>query len=156
MNLPEYLLPKQRDPEQIRELVTLVREIELLLESKQPATSQIAAFNEATGQSYEPHEFRDIQAATRYETFAAVAAAGRPPKLANITDAEFIEIIRRLCSGQASEVEQNYWIDLLHINLACPNISNFVYWPDREMTPEEILARARKTPVIIIPPPSAS
>ena len=54
-----------------------------------------------------------------------------------------MEIIERLYNAGGSEAEMHYWLDLLEVNLDCPEISDLIYWPDRDMTPAELFARVR-------------
>jgi hypothetical protein len=116
-----------------------------------PAEIEIVAFNAVTGQNYQRANFHEIEGATSYEAFAGLAAAGPAPRIPDISDDEYVEIIGRLCRCEASEVETCFWIQLLRVNLANPKISDLIYWPTREMTPAEILREALSYQPFVIP-----
>lgn len=73
-----------------------------------------------------------------------------PEKLESITDAEYLEIIKRLQTGQATGPQIDYWLRLLDINIPCPNISDLIYCSKEEMTAEQVLAKARQWRPIIL------
>ncbi|KAA6199441.1 e9imm peptide [Streptomyces parvus] len=59
---------------------------------------------------------------------------------------EALSLVRRLRaeSGETGEAEVDEILDALERGLACPHISDYVYWPlpGTDPTPEEIVDRA--------------
>ncbi|MGW0643460.1 MULTISPECIES: bacteriocin immunity protein [Streptomyces] len=59
---------------------------------------------------------------------------------------EALSLVRRLLNdpGDTSEAEADEILDALERGLACPHISDYIYWPPPsfEPTPEEIVERA--------------
>ncbi|MEV7638387.1 e9imm peptide [Streptomyces rubiginosohelvolus] len=59
---------------------------------------------------------------------------------------EALLLVRRLLndSGETGEAEADEILDALERGLACPHISDYVYWPlpDSDPTPEGIVDRA--------------
>ncbi|MFD4000688.1 e9imm peptide [Streptomyces rubiginosohelvolus] len=59
---------------------------------------------------------------------------------------EALLLVRRLLndSGETGEAEAGEILDALERGLACPHISDYIYWslPDSDPTPEEIVDRA--------------
>ncbi|KFK89881.1 hypothetical protein IX27_02225 [Streptomyces sp. JS01] len=59
---------------------------------------------------------------------------------------EALLLVRRLLneSGETGEAEADEILDALERGLACPHISDYIYWslPDSDPTPEEIVDRA--------------
>ncbi|RXZ81744.1 hypothetical protein EBB07_13910 [Paenibacillaceae bacterium] len=60
----------------------------------------------------------------------------------NLTKAQIVDLVIRLCNGEGSDEEAGHWIDLLQMNVPHPDISNFIFWPEEELTPEEIVEKA--------------
>jgi hypothetical protein len=90
------------------------------------------------------------------EVFVGIALAGPAPKRSDITDEEFIEIIRRVLTGEGSEVELRFWDDLLEVNLG-PAFSEIMSWPEMDLPPADILAAARRGSAdALSQPPSSS
>ena len=152
MLLRQELLPPNQDEPSIQRVLSLLLHVTALVDSGKPADREIAVFNAATGQDYDRFAFHNIESFTSYESFAAIAVAGRPPQFSCINDAEYIEIIRRLGTGEASEVESHYWLQLLETNLGCSEISDLLYWPKRQLSPIEILQEARLKPAALALP----
>jgi Colicin immunity protein / pyocin immunity protein len=55
---------------------------------------------------------------------------------------EMVELIRKIMNAEGTEEELDMWEDMLESNLNYPGISDLIYYPDREMTPEEIIKEA--------------
>ncbi|WP_240646810.1 e9imm peptide [Streptomyces globisporus] len=59
---------------------------------------------------------------------------------------EALSLVRRLLNdtGDTGEAEADEILDALERGLACPHISDYIYWPlpDSDPTPEEIVDRA--------------
>jgi hypothetical protein len=152
MTLRRALFPPNQDELALQRVLSLAKQIASLVDSGKSAESEIAEFNADTSQNYRRFDFHEIEGTTSYEAFAALAAAGPAPRIPDISDDEYVEIIRRLCRCEASEAETTFWIQLLRVNLENPEISDLIYWPKREMTPAEILREARSYKPIVIPP----
>ncbi|MFJ9109602.1 e9imm peptide [Streptomyces sp. NPDC102283] len=55
---------------------------------------------------------------------------------------EALSLVRRLLNG-AEEAEGDEILDALERGLACPHVSDYIYWsPDRDPDPEQIVDRA--------------
>ena len=55
---------------------------------------------------------------------------------------QLVELVRRIMNAEGTEDEIDAWQDLLERNLLDPNVSDLIFYPDREMTAEEIVERA--------------
>jgi hypothetical protein len=60
----------------------------------------------------------------------------------NLSDKDIIEIIQKIMHGEGSDEELNSWFDNELSDL--PEISNLIFYPEKQMTPEEILERCRQ------------
>jgi hypothetical protein len=55
---------------------------------------------------------------------------------------QLVELVRRIMNAEGTEDEIDAWQDLLERNVLDPNVSDLIFYPDREMTAEEIVERA--------------
>ncbi|MEF9882704.1 e9imm peptide [Streptomyces sp. P9-A4] len=56
---------------------------------------------------------------------------------------EAIPLVERLMGAEASEDESSEILATLERGLACPHISDYIFWgPDPELTPEKVVDRA--------------
>ena len=62
---------------------------------------------------------------------------------------QLIALVRRLLQADVhDEEEQEQILDTLQEQLLDPRLSDYIFWPDREMTAEDIVDRARAhTPI---------
>jgi hypothetical protein len=64
---------------------------------------------------------------------------------------EMIELVRKLMNAEGTEEELDMWEDTLEKNLNYPELAALIYYPDREMTPEEIVKQALAYKPIALP-----
>jgi len=63
--------------------------------------------------------------------------------LPRITDrAELIALVQRIVDGRYTEEEVSDLLDVLERSTACPDVSDLIFWPKREMTATEIVDAA--------------
>ncbi|MGM0554989.1 MAG: hypothetical protein ACQEVA_01285 [Myxococcota bacterium] len=142
MKLRDELRPPVLDDDLVDSLVELIERIKQAEYESEEQAKLVAEFNKVTEAGEEPETFYMIESAMSIEDFARSTLSTPAPKL-EITDAEYTEVIRRIMNPERTEVERDFWLDLLHRNLAHPAVSDLIYWSDLE-TPEEILQEARK------------
>ena len=72
---------------------------------------------------------------------------------ANLSREELIKLVSSLMEGEGTEEEVDHKIDLLEGSLSHPHVSNMIFWPDQERTPEEIvdIALAYEPPALPAP-----
>ena len=87
-------------------------------------------------------------------TFVELALTLPVAKTKRLGNEELLELITCLMNVEGTENETAYWLELLEQNVPHPNVSDLIYWPVCEMTPEEILAEALAYKPIITPPPA--
>jgi hypothetical protein len=66
---------------------------------------------------------------------------------------ELVELVGKILACEGSEEELDEWQDLLEQNVPHPEVSDLMYYSDREMTPEEIVDEALSYRPIPLPPP---
>jgi hypothetical protein len=152
------LVPPVPDHERVRQLAELTTQIIERYEMGQPYEALLEQFNSFVGGSYcyRISDFSAVDHAMDLEDWVVIVLTPNPPHYPDILDQELIDIIRLVSNGSQPEWEQHYWLKFLARNIPNPNISDLIYWPDREMTSEEVLTEARKyrpKPPIITPPP---
>ncbi|MBB4637812.1 bacteriocin immunity protein [Longimicrobium terrae] len=59
-----------------------------------------------------------------------------------LTRAELVELVVRLQKGEGSDDEASSMLETLEENLPDPNLSDLIFYPEREMTADEIVDRA--------------
>lgn len=55
---------------------------------------------------------------------------------------ELIALVHRIVAGDGSEDQINEWIRTIERNVPDPNVSDLVFYPEKPMTPEEIVDKA--------------
>ncbi|KAA8747689.1 MULTISPECIES: bacteriocin immunity protein [Paenibacillus] len=66
-----------------------------------------------------------------------------------------IELVRKLMDAEGSEAELDDMLTELQQQVPHAEISNLIYWDDRDLTPEQIVEEALAARPIILPPPSS-
>lgn len=69
---------------------------------------------------------------------------------------DLIDLVRRVVDCKGTDAEIDGWIATIRGNLADPKITDYIFWPDRPMTPEEIVDRALAYESIQLPPAAGS
>ncbi|ACX64613.1 MULTISPECIES: bacteriocin immunity protein [Bacillales] len=67
-----------------------------------------------------------------------------------LTKAQIVDLVTRLYNGEGSEEEAGEWINLLQRNVPHPDISNLIFWPEEDLTPEEIVEKALNYKPIVL------
>ena len=55
---------------------------------------------------------------------------------------QLIDLVTKIINVEGSEEEIDVWITTLEKNVPHPNVSDLIYYPDEEMTAEEIVDKA--------------
>ena len=161
MNVRAELLPKPVDPLELKRVIQLIHAISDKHYDKnyEGIDELVAEYNQLTSSNHsveDTQRFRFIENGMNIEDYAEIAL--RPiPKIPNVTDEEYLEIIAALSQKNMREAESSYWLFFLENNLASSKISDLIYWSKEELTPKQILAKAREwNPIILNPPGSSS
>lgn len=67
-----------------------------------------------------------------------------------LTKAQIVDLVTRLYNGEGSEEEAGEWINLLQRNVPHPDISNLIFWPEEDLTIEEIVEKALNYKPIVL------
>jgi hypothetical protein len=100
------------------------------------------------------------------ETWARGLLLMGSPCPSDLSDAELVELIRAICECQGEDWQTTWWLRCVETSTGCAEVSDLIFYPrevlgpedDREeLTPEEILAEAKRRPrrVLVTPPPGA-
>ncbi|MBP1995071.1 bacteriocin immunity protein [Paenibacillus eucommiae] len=73
-----------------------------------------------------------------------------------LTRTQILDLVTRLCNGEGSEEEADEWIEMLQRNVPHPEVSSLIFWPEEELTPEEIVEQAFNYKPIALKPPYPS
>ncbi|MFU1797446.1 bacteriocin immunity protein [Paenibacillus azoreducens] len=65
---------------------------------------------------------------------------------------ELLELVEKIMQADGSEQEIDEMIDVLERNVPHPQVSDLIFWNEKELTPEEIIEEAMNYKPIIIPP----
>ena len=142
MELRKELYPLPVSQSLVDELTTIARAIVSSGDARE-RNELIERFNTRTNSDNSFEDFHCAEEGEGLENFVLRRLNGRPPKIDNISDAEFIEIISRLCSGTVPQSLEAYWIELLEINLGNPHVIDIIYGGDGNATAAEKLARMK-------------
>lgn len=59
-----------------------------------------------------------------------------------LTKEELVELVRKIVGALGTEEEIDGWISVLEESVPHPEVSDLIFYPDKEMTPEEIIEKA--------------
>jgi len=65
---------------------------------------------------------------------------------------ELVELVDKIMQGEGTEEEIDEMINLLEKNVPHPEVSHLIFWPEKELTPEEIVEEALNYKPILLPP----
>lgn len=78
------------------------------------------------------------------------------PHMTNVARVELIEWVRKLMNAEGTEAELDDMLSKLQQQVPYAEISNLIYWDDRDLSPEQIVEEALASRPIQLPPPSQS
>lgn len=64
-----------------------------------------------------------------------------------LTKEELVQLVRKIANCEGTEEEIEEWMDILEENVPHPEISDLIFYPDEEMTPEEIVEKPSYKPI---------
>lgn len=63
---------------------------------------------------------------------------------------EMLKIVEKLSNGEGDDIESSEWIEALERNTGCLDISDYIFWNNEDLTPEQILEKALSYKPIVI------
>lgn len=69
----------------------------------------------------------------------------------HLTKEQLIELVVKIMNAEGTEEEIDVWEDALQRNVSHPEVSRLIFYPDREMTAEEIVEEALSYKPLILP-----
>lgn len=66
---------------------------------------------------------------------------------------ELVELVENIIRAEGTEEEIDEMINLLEKNVPHPEVSDLIFWNEKELTPVEIVEEALNYIAIILPPP---
>jgi hypothetical protein len=128
---------KKPDAALIDRLEIMVTNISRNVETNKDVAVQLAEFNEITGQKYIPEDFFELYGWTSDREFAERALYGLSVGILDLSRDELREIIAFFNEGL--QPESSVLLGLLDRSFAGSFSSDLIYWPHREMTPDETI-----------------
>ncbi|OEE94944.1 hypothetical protein A1QM_18260 [Vibrio genomosp. F10 str. 9ZC157] len=55
---------------------------------------------------------------------------------------ELIAVVTKIMECDGSESEINLLLEILKQNVSDPNVSDLIFWPETELTPEQVVDKA--------------
>lgn len=128
VDLRPELVPPPVTEVRLRMLSHEIERIEDLLFREAPAEvdAAIAAFNAATGHSYDSSDFSGYAGWRDLADFALEAARPAYPRVPDVTREELVEVVRRIMAG---DPEHDYYLLLLEANVTHPRASDVIHHP---------------------------
>ncbi|MFF3319958.1 hypothetical protein ACFYV5_31290 [Streptomyces sp. NPDC003035] len=117
---------------------------DLLEAGPEAADEAIAAFNAMTGHDYGALDFAECHGSRSPEEFTREAARPARPVVADIAQAELVEIVRRVLTA---DPESDYYLRLLEANVPHPRVSDLLFHPSekhQDTSAEQIVDEALK------------
>lgn len=110
---------------------------------------QLAAFNKEAMTSFEAWSFHGISGGQDHDTWVRQVLAGPfERRVADVTRAELVEMVRRVMEADRPEHDTAFWLKMLEINIPDERISDLLFWPDdyfghegcnQELSPEQMI-----------------
>ncbi|MFD5635764.1 hypothetical protein ACFWJM_16725 [Streptomyces sp. NPDC127077] len=145
VDLRPELLPAPVSRQRLAEVCAEVERIADLLETRPEAAGEaIEAFNAMTGHDYVALDFAEYDGSRSLEEFGREAARPARPVVADVTQDELVEIVRRLLTVSP---ESDYYLRLLEANVSHPRVSDLVFHPSDDLqdaSAEQIVDAALK------------
>ncbi|WP_411343859.1 hypothetical protein ACE3MZ_20000 [Paenibacillus sp. WLX1005] len=63
---------------------------------------------------------------------------------------QLIALVQRIMDGEGSEGEQDEWLELLRRQVPHPEVSNLIFWDERDLTAEQIVDEALNYRAILL------
>lgn len=141
MTLRRELQAPAIDPSLLTRLATMIDEIANIIEHGKNAEWAVTEFNKLTRRQYGVQDFRRYWQASSAEEFARKAARPAPGKVPDMTRSDLVEIVHLIVD---SDVDMDYYLDLLKANVPHPNVEDLLFEYDAEDDPsaEEIVGKA--------------
>ncbi len=145
------LRPPKADPALRRRLVRLAEDIVAAQNAGAPCSDLIAVFNAEAGAALEAFDFHAAWEGDGEGTLVDSVLLPRPPFIPDISDDELLEIIAWVQAHPAGRA-CDWYLKVLELHLGDPSFEDLIFQDD--LTPEEILTRARSYRPLITPLPS--
>jgi len=68
---------------------------------------------------------------------------------------ELIDLVEKIMEDQGNEQEIDQWLEIIDQNVPHPEISNLIFWNDKDCSAEEIVDTALAYQPILLPPSSS-
>ncbi|MBT2458167.1 hypothetical protein J7E98_26380 [Streptomyces sp. ISL-86] len=145
VDLRPELLPPPVSRQRLEELSCEIDRIaDLVAVRPEEADEAIRSFNDATGHEYVALDFAEYWGSRDVEEFAREAARPACPRVADVSRAELVEIVRRVL---VAAPECAYYLRLLEANVAHPRIGDLIFHPSdalQDVSAEEVVEAALK------------
>ncbi len=69
---------------------------------------------------------------------------------------ELIDLVEKIMEDQGNEQEIDQWLEIIDQNVPHPEISNLIFWNDKDCSAAEIVDTALAYQPILLPPSSSS
>lgn len=150
MELRPELMPPELDEPRVVRLTGFSQEIDggTLDETR----NQLAAFNREAKTDFEFIDFQGIYGGQDHDTWVRqVLGTPHEVHVANITQAELVEMARRVMKCEGPEHAIYFWLSMLKINIPNERISDLIFWPgeyfgdeydegnSQELSPEQVI-----------------
>ncbi|MEZ6000408.1 hypothetical protein [Hyphomonas sp.] len=86
---------------------------------------------------YDAFYFHSLPGWSSTEAFANRAALGDPSSSPDLTKSEIVDVLKRIAEAN-DDVYSDYYLRLLERSFPYADITDVIYWPDRERTSEEV------------------
>jgi hypothetical protein len=152
------------DPAQVKAAASLASEIYGRHAARVPYGELLERLAELVGTSLTKTDASGAFGSVSPETWARDLLLARQSPPSNLADAELLRLLQAICSVDGEEWQISWWLRCVETCTGCAEIIDLIYYPSdvlgpddgrEELTPEEILAEARRRPrrVLVTPPP---
>ena len=139
MGLRRELHPRKIDRKLVARLTALIEVLVEKAEQHQDISEPLQELHQFTGsRRFSASDFRTLYGASSPEELAEEIALGEPDdagEIGELTREEIVELVRL---ATEPGTKQTFYLNLLSDKFPTADVSDLIFWPDRERTEEEI------------------
>ncbi len=130
----------------LKPMELLVEEIESRLRVGKDASDLIRHFNAQTKRKVESYEFISYYGAMSRKEFVASTLTETNTRRDDLTDEDYLQLIQAILNDEYPDCRHlSYWLDILHVNIPCPEIMDLIFAADpKRQTAWDILEKAKE------------
>lgn len=162
---PELIDPTADDP-RLEAAIAVGRELYARFEAGEDCTAGLQQLGSIAGMTISKFDLEGAFGSVDAKAFSRQLLVDWSRMPRGLSEPEMLELIERIVSAKADDVQTVYWLRCLEANTGDSNISDLIFWPGeyfgdgdngRELSAEQILETALRSPkpIVLLGPSTA-